>query len=157
MGEYANLNATQFNAWLERVKSGAPFKAGLRAGAVFFKGRMSIYPPVRRQKMIFKSIRHLRGFFAALRRGDIEIPYRRVTSPNSETASKRWATSDLDDGMTQVVGNNASYAGLLYSPRGQSWYHKGNWLTTEQRWKQDGDETRRVIFESTRDAMRKDS
>lgn len=157
MGEHVNLNAQQFNAWLQRVRSGEPFKAGLKAGAVFFKGRISVYPPVRRQKMVFKSIRQMRGFFARLRSGEIEVPYRRGSSPNSETASKRWATAERDDGYTQIVGNSASYAGLLYSPRGQAFYHKGNWLTTEQQWKQDGDATRRVILESTQAAMRKET
>lgn len=144
----------EFRQWLAFISTGAPMRAGLRAGALVFKGFMSVYPSVRRQPQPFVSDSQRRGFFAKLNAGEIEVPYQRGTSPGSETAGKRWAVSERDDGNTQVVGNNASYAPLLYAPDKQALYHKGNWQTTEQVWKQRADDVKEAIFNATVQVMR---
>lgn len=68
----------------------------------------------------FKSDKSRRYFFAALRRGEIEVPYRRGQSPGSETYAKRWYVEV--SGLTATIGNNASYARYLSHETEQSGY-----------------------------------
>lgn len=150
----AKLDDTEVRKRLTFMGSGAPLKAGLLAAAVYFKGKASVYPPVRRQRMQFTSVRQQRAFFAKLKAGEIVVPYPRGTAPTSETASKRWANEARDDGLTQVVGNNASYAKYLYSPAAQAAYHKGNWKTVEEMVKAEGAETRKVLYNATVQSIR---
>jgi hypothetical protein len=129
-----------------RISAGA--KVGLKAAGLYVKGAASTYPPVRRRKVDTKlwTIKQRRYFFAALRKGEIVVPYTRGTAPKSERAGARWAVDErrIDAGRV-TVGNNASYAPRLYDRKAQSWYHKGNWPTTTQIAKKTGPEARRIV------------
>ena len=52
-----------------------------------------------------------RGFFAKLHSGEIEVPYRRGQSPNSEKYGSQWYIAEKKYGVK--MGNRASYAGYL--------------------------------------------
>jgi len=107
-------------------------KAGMVAAGKHIKGIMRAYPPVSRRPQPFVSDKQRRGFFAKLRSGEIEVPYRRGQSPGSQTLGRRWAQSARDGGLTQVIGNNAGYASLVQGPE-QTQYHKQTgWKTTKQ-------------------------
>ena len=81
----------------------------------------------------FKTAKQRRFFFAALRRGDIEVPYRRGVSPGSENLSKRWHFKTDRGGTGVTLTNNASYAGLVMGPNEQTAYHaETGWKTTDQ-------------------------
>ena len=129
-----------------RITSGA--RAGLKAAGLYVKGVASIYPPVRRRKVDTSlwTVRQRGYFFAALKEGKIEVPYRRGSSPGSQRLGARWAVDERRIAQGRVtVGNNSSYAALVYSKSGQSGYHKGNWKTIDAIAKKAGPEARRIV------------
>ena len=97
------------------------------------KGKASKYPPVSRRPQPFKTPEQRRGFFYHLRKGDIEVPYRRGTSPGSETLDKKWTFRTDPKGTGVTIANNASYGPLVQGNDAQTDYHRGTgWKTTEQ-------------------------
>ena len=115
----------------QRITAGS--RAGLQAAGLVVKGQAQIYPKVRRLKVDTSkwTAKQRRFFFAALRDGRIEVPYRRGLSPTSERLKQRWTSKVDASGKSVTVGNNSSYARQVYSKADQSWYHKGNWPTEE--------------------------
>jgi len=79
----------------------------------------------------FASDKSRRFFFAALREGKIDVPYRRGVSPGSERLGTRWHVEK--HGRTgAAVGNPVSYAPYVHSPGGQtSMMAAIGWPTTE--------------------------
>lgn len=132
-------------AMLARGQSGEGVKAGIKAAALFIKGKAATYPPVRRRKQPFKTDKQRRAFFAKLKDGEITVPYRRGSSPGSERLAQRWTIEARDGGLSAVVGNNASYAPLVQSAKAQSFYHKGNWKTDAEIVKDHGPEAARIV------------
>lgn len=114
--------------------------AGLMAGGEHLKAVLSVYPAERHGPMIWsqdkeKRLKQIRGFFYHLRKGDIEVPYRRGQSAQSEMLSKRWVvgvTTDTDTEIAVSIGNSASYAPLVHDADKQTRYHQlTGWLTTQ--------------------------
>jgi predicted nicotinamide N-methyase len=122
---------------LDNIEQLKPIKAALRAAGVQIAGWLAEYPAVSRRKQAFKSEKQRKYFFAALKKGEIEVPYRRGMSWKSERLGQRWTMEEADDGNTVVVGNNASYARLTQDRDEQAAYHKATgWRTV-----QDAEET----------------
>ena len=112
-------------------------KAAMRNAGIFIRGKIATYPGARHGPAIpgAKSwgARQRRGFFAKLRSGEIEVPYRRGASPGSERLGAKWTTEARNNGMTVIVGNNASYARLVQDADKQTRYHKmTGWITTDE-------------------------
>jgi hypothetical protein len=110
---------------LERAMS-----AATKAAAAEGQDRIARYPRPRRRKVTFASDRQRRGFFARLRSGQIEVPYRRGSSPGSETLGRRWSIQPSGR-FNHVLRNDASYAALVHGADDQAAYHAGNWKTDE--------------------------
>jgi hypothetical protein len=117
-------------------------KAALLAAGEQLKGKLAEYPPqvkLSRDSVYgqsFQSDRQRRWFFASLRDGSLDVPYRRGSSANSETLGKKWTTEASNDGMKVTIGNNVSYAGFVQGGEGdnvsQSKFHKAiGWKTTD--------------------------
>ena len=107
--------------------------AAVQGGAETVLGAWKVRPPVSRRPQPFVSDKQRRGFFAKLRSGEIEVPYRRNQSPQSEQMSKRWAIESRKSGLAAVIGNNASYARLVRDSDEQTKYHKETgWKTDAQ-------------------------
>ncbi len=109
--------------------------SGIMAAALEVKGAAAEYPPdeLAHRPQPFVSDRQRRYFFAALRRGEIEVPYRRGFSPGSESLGRRWTIKTTDRGLTGVIGNNASYARYVQGAGFQTAYHaETGWKTDEQ-------------------------
>jgi len=120
-------------AKITRLSQLAGVKAALRVAALHIKGKVARYPAASHRPQPFVSDKQRRGFFYHLKHGDIEVPYRRGTSPGSETLGRRWTTEARNSGLTQVIGNNASYAQLVQGPERQTAYHAATgWQTTAQ-------------------------
>lgn len=119
---------------LERLLSGEQLATAMRAttmaAAAEGQDRIAPYPGVRRRKVTFLSDKQRRAFFARLRNGEIEVPYRRGTSPGSETLGRRWHIRASGQ-IGHVLTNDASYAPLVHGKDDQATYHKGNWKTDE--------------------------
>ena len=108
-------------------------KAGLKAAGVHVKGKLAQYPPRKYLPQPFKTDKQRRFFFAALRDGRIEVPYRRGQSPGSEDLGQKWTVKDRKGGLQVVVGNNVSYGPYVQDPASQSGYMKAvGWKDTDQ-------------------------
>lgn len=101
-----------------------------RAMMVHLRSKIAPYPPVSRRPQAGQwSDAERRAFFAKLKAGEIEVPYRRGLSPGSESLGKRWQIKS--SGSNHSLSNNSSYASLVQG-RKQIPYHKGTgWKTTE--------------------------
>ena len=115
-----------------------PVIAAMKAAAVYVKGKAAEYPErktIARASVYgtpFKTIKQRRWFFWALKNDKIEVPYNRGSSPGSEAFGRRWTVSAQNNGLTQVVGNNADYGPYLMDPQKQSAYSKAmGWQTTQ--------------------------
>lgn len=87
------------------------------------------YPPASHARQPFKSAKQRAFVMAAIKRGDIVIPYRRGIDPRSETLGRKWQIEPETDGATLI--NTASYSDLVHTKGKQAKYHQGNWLTDE--------------------------
>ncbi len=118
------LNMGGFDDKMEQLLRADGFVRGLRAGALYLRGKLGTYPAVSRRRVAqYLTPRQLRFLHAASRNGDIEIPYRRGLSPGSERMGLRWELSSGNGGLTQVIGNNTSYINLVQGDD-QSAYHR---------------------------------
>ena len=99
------------------------------------------YPPQTHAKQPFSSDASRRYFFAALKAGAIEVPYRRSNALGSD-----WTQQPTGDGITLVSGQD--YSDLVLTKGLQSKYHQGNWPTTDTVAEQSESEAERVAEET---------
>ena len=76
----------------------------------------------------FVSDKQRRWFFAALRRGEITVPYVRTG-----TLGRRWEkkVTASPDGVDGTIGNDTEYAPFVQGSQ-QAQIHQGRWETIEQ-------------------------
>lgn len=116
-----------------RVKSAIAEAAQGLQGRIKEKPRVSRRPNWMLRGNSPRAQRMRAGFFARLKSGEIEVPYRRGASPGSERLTTRWTISMQNQGWRAVIGNNASYARLVQDSAKQTGYHRGTgWITTNQ-------------------------
>jgi hypothetical protein len=129
----------------KKVRDPALVQNALKAGALYLKGKASVYPPVRRKRVAqYWTDKQRRFFFYALKANLIQVPYRRGSSPGSQRLAQRWAIAIR--GNSAVLGNNATYAKLVLGRKAeQSLYHRGNWDSVEDVVKKHGAETARIV------------
>lgn len=138
-----------------------PVKVGIKAAGEHVEGKVKQYPPRNRpsRKSVygqsFVSDRQRKAFFAGLRDGSIEVPYRRGQSPGSQGHAKRWNTRLRNHGLTAIVGNNSSYGPLLQDADQQSRYMKAvGWKTTERVMEEERKMVNKIIRDQVRKALR---
>lgn len=127
---------------LDRITTLAQLKGigkYVKAAAIHVKGKIAHYPAQRHGPnpglygSSARAERMRRGFFARLRSGEIEVPYRRGASPGSESLGRKWTIAQSNAGLTATVGNNVSYGPLVQSDKRQTAYHAATgWKTVEQ-------------------------
>lgn len=116
---------------LTRLEQLRRVQHALRAAALHVKGKIATYPPESHRPQPFQNDADRRSFFAKLRAGEIEVPYRRGVSPGSQKLGSRWTIAASDSGMTQTIGNNTSYGPQVQGPGQQIAYHaETGWKTT---------------------------
>lgn len=106
-------------------------EAASQAIALEAQDRIAAYPSPKRARQPFSSDKQRRGFFAKLKSGQIQVPYRRGGSPGSQSMGRRWQISAAGQYGRRLT-NTASYSGLVQSKQGQAGYHKGTWSTDEK-------------------------
>ena len=127
------------------------FAAGLMWGLVFIAPTLlAEYPPAsianmtgrqyafnRGGRVFYRQSWYERGYGPKwIRKRDGVVKGRRT----SETLSKRWTLEAEDDGLTQVVGNNDTYARFVHDPAKQAKFHAARgWQNTEQVWESEGE------------------
>jgi len=119
---------------LAAVEKGA--RVGLKAAALHVQGELKNTKPSAsgaHRPQGFKTDRQRRGFFARLRSGQIQVPYRRRMSPGSQDLTHSWTQRAEQRGMRQVIGTNVSYARFVQGPNRQTNYHRRTgWKTSAQ-------------------------
>jgi len=101
---------------------------GVQKAAVFVKGEIAEYPPVKRLSRrqvygeTFASDKQRRFFFAALRDHKIDVPYRRGISPGSERHGQSWTVRPEKGGLRAVIGSDTSYGRRLQDAPKMSLY-----------------------------------
>lgn len=117
-------NMGGFDVKLAQMLRADGLRRGLRAAALYLRGRLGRYPPVSRRAVgQFLTERQKRFLWAASKASDIEIPYRRGLSPGSERMGMRWDIEVRNSGLTQVIGNSSSYINYVQGDD-QSVYHR---------------------------------
>jgi hypothetical protein len=145
------IDDAEVKRMLGKLESAEPMKAGLKVMAGYLRGKMSVYPPTdgNRPPQPFVSEKQRRYFFAALRDGNIKMPYRR-----SGNLSKRWGQSEADGGLTQVIGNDAGYAPFVIGMGSQSGYMKSlGWRSTADVVEREADAAFRTFVVGFRQSM----
>ena len=119
-------------AKITRLQQSEGLIRGLRAGALYLRGQVAYYPPSNpRPQSQFWTSAQRHGFFYHLKQGNIEVPYRRGTSPNSERLRERWQMKSSSGGYTQTLENNSSYGGLVIGSKQTEYHAQGGWQKTE--------------------------
>ena len=126
---------------LRKVESLAelrPVVGALKDGGLYLKGKVAVYPAENRPTRYsvygstFKTDKQRRFFFWALRKGKIEVPYRRGESPGSQTFGRRWTIATENAGLRVIISNNAKYGPLLMDEEQQSRYAaRVGWRTVQ--------------------------
>lgn len=96
-----------------------------KAAALSMIGFVKPYPGASRKKQPFVSAKQRRYFFAALKSGEITVPYRRTFD-----LQDAWAFTITDGGAD--ITNSSAHAAYTINKETQSGYHKGTWKTTEE-------------------------
>lgn len=114
-----------------RLAAGVVLRDAMEVAVERVRTQIAIYPPPPSgHRMVWKSERQRRWFFAALRSGAIQVPYRRTG-----TLGRRWTTrvsgSTLAT-LTGEVGNVTAYGPWVQKADEQAQVHRGRWRTDEQ-------------------------
>lgn len=109
---------------LGRVASPATLTRGMRKAVNLVQAHVATYPPASRKPMVWASERQRRYVMAMIRRGRIQVPYRRTG-----TLGRRWTTEVVTEGADVVgkVGNNTVYGPYVMGREQQAAYHSGTW------------------------------
>ncbi len=99
----------------------------------------------------WKSAKQRRYFFFALRKGIIQVPYRRGLSPGSQRLGRSWTAKQVDD-TSVAIGTNVSYARMVKDEGAQTKYMKAVGWTTIQ---QDLERGKREVFETMNTVIRR--
>lgn len=107
---------------------GQALKRATSASVKLLRQRLAKYPGKSTGAMVFVSDKQRRFFFAALREGKLQVPYRRTGTLGRKWTSKVTFT---DDDVMGFVGNSAPYAPLVQGFDTQAHIHTGNWQTEQ--------------------------
>lgn len=109
---------------------------GMKQATEIVRGEFAQYPPRRLgAKIVFVSPQQRRGFFAKLRSGEIEVPYKRGSSPGSERLGASWTKEVRSTGATNVVGfvqTVVSYSALVHGPQQTTMHKRTGWRTVDR-------------------------
>ena len=105
---------------LDASRMASAISRGLDRWGKHLASKLAVYPPASGKSQPFVSARQRRWFFAALRSGGINVPYRRTGQ-----LGRAWTSKKISQGEVQVV-NATPYATWVQGRR-QAKYHKGIW------------------------------
>ena len=133
--------------------------AGIRAAGMYLAGKMKIYPPRKHITIAslggWKSDKQRKWFFANLRKGTIDVPYRRGQSPGSEDLANKW-TSKYDKNKFQAeVGNNASYARLVMGEKQTEMMKRIGWKKVDVIAKEETRKVQELMIDAVRRAIQR--
>ena len=100
-------------------------------------------------------VKQRRGFFAKLRTGEIEVPYRRGQSPGSEKLGASWTRKirRTAQGLEGIIGTRVSYARWVMDKGRQAPIHAGRWPTVQDLLEKQKGNVRRIFEQAIRRAI----
>jgi uncharacterized protein YbjQ (UPF0145 family) len=129
----------KLTAKIRNLKQLRQVRAAVQGAGLFVKRQVARYPSKRRltRKSVygssFKSEKQRRWFFAALRKGEIAVPYRRGQDARSEALGRSWTVAAQNAGLTAIIGTNVSYARYQQDEEKQSLYAKAvGWVPVQK-------------------------
>ena len=120
-------------AKLEGLDDPSVFRRPMNQSVLHLHNKVAAYPSGNQHRpQPFKTDKSRRYFFAALKRGEIEVPYRRGQSPMSETLGKKWTRRINQSDLSFIIGNNVSYGLYVQDRDNQAHIHKKiGWITIQ--------------------------
>lgn len=116
----------------------ATLSSATMAGALTALSYIKPYPEKNRPSrssvygQTWQSAKQRRYFFFALRKGVIQVPYRRGLSPGSQRLGRSWTAKHVDD-TSVAIGTNVTYARMVKDEQQQTRYMKAvGWTTIQQ-------------------------
>ena len=142
---------------LEDLKQLRKVHAGMRAAGMYVKGKIATYPARKHISIAslggWKSDKQRKWFFANLRAGTIDVPYRRGISPGSEALGRKWTSKYDKSKFEGVIGNNASYARLVQGDQQTEMMKRIGWKGVDVVAKEETKRVQEYVFEAVRRAI----
>ena len=139
---------------VDRLAKMEAVKGGVKEAGLLIKGRIAQYPPeseanrwhtkvyydpdTKKERWIVT--KYQRNWGQKYQRADGSVGGRKT----SENLGKRWTVHYRNQGMTAIVGNNATYAPFVQGDDTQAWFH------TKRNWKTD-----KIVLEESKDDILK--
>jgi len=117
-------------AKLGRLESVQLLRLPMHAATKLIYAEAIKYPGQTKKPFKFVSDKQRRYVIMAIRKGIIQVPYRRRKSSG---LAGSWVerVEDHGDSLVGIVGSSISYGPFVMSPDNQAQYHQGNWQTTD--------------------------
>lgn len=118
---------------LQRLQSKRGLHVGLLEGAEHLQSVLNNYPPAsHRPQAGLWTAKQRRAFFALLKAGRIDVPYRRGLSPQSERLAQKFQIRAESGGDTVNLINMASYYNLVQGPKQTAYHRTTGWKTDRE-------------------------
>lgn len=123
---------------IKTIESMKKVTGEIEASALYLQGKIQDAPKhiPRKNKYLYgkseKAAKMRRGFFARLNSGEIQVPYKRGSSPKSEKLEQSWTIKIEKQGFRAVIGTGVKYRNLVQNETKQTWYHKETGWPTAQ-------------------------
>jgi len=118
----------EITAKLKKLEDMKAIVPALRAGALHVKGKIATYPPSSEANTPNQRRWYERGYGSKWMRADGSIGGRKT----SEMLGRKWTIGERNAGLTQVVGNNASYGPFVQDAESQAAFHgRRGWKTVQ--------------------------
>lgn len=121
---------------LRRLNALKPITAALKLAAAHVMGYLQKYPNRAnannfvRARGKFKTDKQRRFFFYALKKGLIEVPYRRGQSPGSRNLKQQWKIVK-ENPLRMAVENATPYGMWVQSAKDQTFFHRNTGWPTD--------------------------
>ena len=125
-------------------------RRAMRAAGVHVKGKASEYAPSSEANQPNQRRWYERGYGSRWLRADGSVGGLQT----SETLGKRWTNRERNRGLTQVIGNNASYGPYVQDADFQAAFHKRRgWKTTQTVVKEESDRVTKFLVDAIDDIL----
>ena len=151
----ANIKIEGMDELLKKLDAIPAIQAAVKSAAIYVKGKIAKYPPSPKSQGVtragvygssFASDKQRRWFFANLRDGSLDVPYRRGYSGSSEALGRSWTKKYFNNGLSAHVGNDSTYGALVQDREQQSLFHKATgWLTAQDVEEKESDAVNDII------------
>lgn len=123
-------NKAEVFARLDALVNPMTFRAGMRLSSEAVIKQAQIYPAPSRKPYPFVSEKQRRYVIMAIRKGIIQVPYRRRQSSGLGGA---WSFRLANAGsrVESIITNATPYGHWVMHPTVQARYHQGTWPTTD--------------------------